>query len=575
MLSLRARLHIAAALAAVPLFAIAARLVQLQVLERKDLTAKVLCELRASKSERILRGRILDRNGYVLAESLPSWSVSLDPQMTRGRESDFPSLAAALRIPPQEVRRKARGSGRSAMLKRQLGPDELEAVKALKLPFVAFTPDERRAYPNEDLAASLLGSVGADGKGLSGLELEYDRALSGKLHNIALLRDGKGHTMALGSQDAPESPPDLTLTIDRGLQHYAEAALAEAVERNQPLWGAVVIEDPSNGEILAMASNPPDPLKSRIFQQVYEPGSTFKTVTAAAALGEKLTHPGEEIDCTGPWALTPHVTIKDHEPEGILPLELVMAHSSNIGMAKLGLRLGGERLYRYARAFGFGARTGVRFPGESAGLLKPRSSKDRVGLATNAFGQGLAVTPLQLVNAYAAVANGGELLEPRVVRAVGASPAPKPTVVRRVASPETIRLLNSMLEGVVLRGTGMSAAIPGYSTAGKTGTSQKLDPATRHYSSTDYIASFAGYVPSRRPRFVIAVILDSPRHQYYGSEVAAPVFAKLAREALALYGVPPDKPLLVRPDGAPAAAPRAAVAAPKAPAARAAAPRTR
>ena len=183
MLSLRARLHIAAALAAVPLFAIAARLVQLQVLERKDLTAKVLCELRASKSERILRGRILDRNGYVLAESLPSWSVSLDPQMTRGRESDFPSLAAALRIPPQEVRRKARGSGRSAMLKRQLGPDELEAVKALKLPFVAFTPDERRAYPNEDLAASLLGSVGADGKGLSGLEL-------GKLHNIALLRDG-------------------------------------------------------------------------------------------------------------------------------------------------------------------------------------------------------------------------------------------------------------------------------------------------------------------------------------------------------------------------------------------------
>lgn len=546
--STRARLNLCATLAALPVLPLAARLAQLQVVQHGRLNALAAGEVRRSQVELVLRGRILDRNGHILAESLPASSAFIDPVAARGRERDFPRLAKALGLDPAEVRRKARGSTRFAWLKRKLEPSEVDALKGLELPFAGLLPDERRAYPNSELASSLLGSVGIDGKGLSGLEFTYDRDLAGSVQRTPLLRDGAGNTMPLAARREPEPPPDLTLTLDRGLQHYAEAALAEAMARFQPAWAAAIVQDPRTGELLALASLPVDPHKNRIFQQVYEPGSTFKAVTAAAALEERLSSPAELIDCAGPWELARGVFVRDHEPEGLLTLEGVMARSSNVGMAKLGLRIGPERFFRYARAFGFGAKTGLRFPGESAGLLKQKAGKDRVSLANNAFGQGLAVTPLQLVAAYSAIANGGRLLEPRLVRGVGrgefAAIIAQP--VRQAASAKTIGALARMLEGAVERGTGSTAAVPGYSVAGKTGTSQKIDPATRRYSTTDYIASFAGYVPARAPRFSILVVIDSPKHQYYGAEVAAPVFAKIARQALALYGVPPDRPLPVR-----------------------------
>lgn len=556
--STRARLNLCAALAALPALPLAGRLVQLQVLEHRKLTALALGELHRSEVELIPRGRILDRNGSILVESLPAPSVFLDPQLARSRPGEFARLAKVLGLDPAEVRKKARGSGRFAWLKRKLDPEQADALKALGLSFVGLLPDERRAYPNEELAASLLGSVGLDGKGLSGLELAYDRDLSGRVQKVRLLRDGAGNTMPLSGGAPADPPPDLTLTIDRGLQHYAESALREAVTRFEPAWAAALVQDPRTGELLALASAPADPLLNRIFQQVYEPGSTFKAVTVAAALEERVASSSEAIDCSGPWELASGVHIRDHEPLGTLPLELVMAHSSNIGMAKLGLRIGSDRFYRYSRTFGFGSRSGIRFPGESAGLLKSKKALDRVTLGNNAFGQGLAVTPLQLVNAFSAIANGGELLEPKLVRGVGKdAKQAEPQRIRRVASPETIKTLGRLLESVVEKGTGKTAAVAGYSVAGKTGTSQKIDPATRRYSSTDYIASFAGYAPAREPRFTILVVLDSPKHLYYGAEVAAPVFAKIARQALALYGIPPDRPLPVRVQAAPPARPPA------------------
>ncbi|MBI5200415.1 MAG: penicillin-binding protein 2 [Elusimicrobia bacterium] len=537
-----------AALAAFPALPLAARLAQLQVLEHGRLNAMATGETRRSEVEVVPRGRILDRHGNLLAESLPASSSFIDPLSARGHEREFGLVAKALHMDPAEVRRKARGANRFAWLKRKLEPSEVDALKELDLTFVGLTPDERRAYPNQELASSLLGSVGVDGKGLSGLELTYDRDLVGRVQKIQLLRDGAGRTMPLAARKETQGPPDLTLTVDRGLQHYAEAALEEAMAKFQPAWASAIVQDPSTGELLAMASLPVDPLKNRIFQQIYEPGSTFKAVTVAAALDEGVSAPGEVIDCSGPWEIAKGVFIKDHEPEGMLALDQVMARSSNVGMAKLGLRLGPERFFRYARGFGFGARTGLRFPGESAGLLKQKADRDRVSLGNNAFGQGLAVTPLQLVAAYSAIANGGRLLEPRLVRGVGHGELPEtlPQPVRQSATPKTIGALARMLEGVVEKGTGVSAQVPGYSVAGKTGTSQKIDPNTRKYSGTDYIASFAGYVPARAPRFTILVVIDSPKHQYYGAEVAAPVFAKIARQALALYGVPPDRPLPVR-----------------------------
>ncbi|MBI4422704.1 MAG: penicillin-binding protein [Elusimicrobia bacterium] len=534
-----------------PSLPLSARLVQLQVLEHRRLSELAGGELRRSAIELVPRGRILDREGRVLAESVPASSAFLDPSIAKKHPRALPKLARALGLDPAELRRKARGPGRFSWLKRKLEPSEVEALKRLELPFVGLAPDERRAHPNDRLAASLLGSVGADGSGLSGLELSFDRALKGKVHTLALLRDGAGRTMAVKSLAPPEPPPDLALTLDRGVQHYAETALAGAVARTEPLWAAVLVQDPASGELLAMASYPPDPLRNRLIQDVYEPGSTFKAVTVAAALEERVVAPGDAIDCAGPWELAPRVWIKDHERYGTLSLEGAMAHSSNIGLAKLGLKVGAERFHAYARAFGFGSRTGVPFPGESPGLLKARRKLDRVSLGNNAFGQGLAVTPLQLLAAFSAIANGGELLEPRLVRSVGGKPAGPagPQRVRRVASEATIRALGRLLEGVVREGTGATAGVPGFSVAGKTGTSQKLDPATRRYSKTDYVASFAGYVPAKDPRFTILVIVDSPKRQYYGSEVAAPVFAEVARQALALYGVAPDRPLPVRASG--------------------------
>lgn len=564
----RARLDLCAALAVLPLLPLALRLGHLQVLEHRKLAQAAAGEIVRSEVEIVPRGRILDRNGHILAQSLPASSAFLDPQVARRYERDLPRVAKALKLDLSEVRRKARGGGRFSWLKRKLEPSEVDELKELSLPFVGLVPDERRAYPNDELAASLLGSVGTEGKGLSGLELAYDRELVGRVRKVRLIRDGAGNTMPLAARNPEAEPaPDLTLTVDRGLQHYAEEALGEAVAKHEPLWAAALVQDPRTGDILAMASRPADPLINRIFQNVYEPGSTFKLVTVAAALEEGLTSPGESIDCSGPWELSPGVFIRDHEPYGVLGLDMVMAHSSNIGLAKLGLKLGADRFYRHARAFGFGAKTGIRFPGESAGILKPKASMDRIVLGNNAFGQGLAVTPLQLVTAFSAVANGGQLLEPRLVRAIGrdAAPSEEPVKVRRVASPDAIGKLTRLLETVIERGTGLTAAVPGYSVAGKTGTSQKLDPATRRYSATNYIASFAGFVPAKEPRFTILVVIDSPKHQYYGSEAAAPVFAKIASQALALYGVPPDRPLPVTTHGSPVSIrPRHAPAAPAA-----------
>lgn len=526
-----------------PFAAVLARLTRLQVVEHERLRSLARVEFDRESIEISPRGRILDRSGRVLAQSLPSGSCFLDPSSMKDLAASSSKLAGALGLPLEEVLRKARFPGRFVWVKRKLALEELEAVRRLRLEGVGIVPDERRGYPNGDLARGLLGLVGGDGQGLSGLELAFERSLAGKARKIHLLRDGAGRSILLAAGPEQPPPPDLFLTLDRNIQHYAEAALAEGVRRHGPQKAVLLVQEPRTGELLAVADYPPDPLKIRSLQETYEPGSTYKIVTLAGVLEERLAFIEDSLDGeNGRWEVSPKVFIKDHEPIGRMSISEAMERSSNIGMAKLGLRLGADRLHRYGRMFGFGSRTGLPLPGESAGLLPSRRKTSRVVLANQSFGQGLAATPIQLVGAYSAVANGGFLMEPRLVHSLGTRTFPPAATVRRVLSSETVRTLAHVLERVVAGGTGMNAAVPGYRAAGKTGTAQKFDPATGKYSSTQYLASFVGFIPSKEPAFTILVMvaLDNPKRQYYGSDVAAPIFARLARELLALRGIPPE-----------------------------------
>jgi cell division protein FtsI (penicillin-binding protein 3) len=358
------------------------------------------------------------------------------------------------------------------------------------------------------------------------------------------LRDGSGRAIHQDAQAAGERPEPLRLTLDRDIQFHAEEVLREAANQFRAKGGMVVVQDPATGEILAMAAEPSNPLKNPVVQDTYEPGSTFKVIGAAAALNEGSVSESDSFFCeNGSYEVSPGVVIHDHEPDGNLTLQGILEHSSNIGIAKVVEKIGATRFYRYSRAFGFAIKTGIALPGETAGDMKPLSALTRVALASSSYGYGIGVSALQVVNAYSAVANGGTLYEPGVLcdRSSGDSSCRKPVRVRRVISEETAARLSRMLEGVVERGTATTARIAGYRVAGKTGTARKLDQRTRQYSTSAYMASFVGFLPASHPRWTILVVIDEPKGQYYGAQVSAPVFAKLARRLLTKEAVPPDQ----------------------------------
>lgn len=555
------RLRLCGWLCLLPVGPLAGRLAWLHIVRHQAFEARVDRSVERQDLEIVPRGRILDRSGRTLAQSLPAWSAFLDLKVLNEseapREKTLGRIAEALSLDRAELRKTASATRRTVWLKRKMSFDEAKRLRALDLSCVGIEADEARSYPNGELARPVLGEVNLDGRGAAGLELAFDSDISGHAVPVRLRRDGAGRSIRQSAEPS-DPPPDLTLTIDRAVQFFAEEALDEALKSRKASGGTVIIQDPSNGEVLAMAVRPSDARRNHAVQDVYEPGSTFKVVTAAAALENRLLKDGETVDCEeGRWQVSASVTIKDHDKQGRLGLADIIKHSSNIGTGKIGLRLGEKEFFRFARLFGFGYRTGVPLPGESPGLL-PSASIPDVSLANAAFGQGVAVTALQLSAAYAAVANGGTLYEPRLVRSVGSTPWREPVVVRRVASPETVAALQKMFVGVLEGGTGLTAQVPGYSAAGKTGTAQKIDPSTRKYSPTDYVASFAGWVPAQQPRWSILVVIDTPRVGYYAAEVAAPVFSRIARQLLALKGVPPERPLPVKARApAPAAKPPA------------------
>lgn len=567
------RIGVAAFLFGVGFVVVGCRSVQLQVLRRDDLSSQARDQYVREIELKPRRGPILDRNGVTLAADVEADSVFLDPEEMgrKAKPGDAARLAKALGVElPLVESRLARG-GRFVWLKRRVSPAESDAVRALKLPFVGFVKEFRRYYPGREVAGQVLGGVGENGEGLEGIERMYQDVLKGEPVRIAGLRDARG---AL-SYGAPPVPADalvggrVELTIDQGLQSAAEAALAKMVEKSRALAGMLVAIDPTTGEILALANAPlynpnstrrtPELMKNRAVLDSFEPGSTMKTFTIAGALEAGVLKEGDGIDCENGRLRIGRHTVHDHSRMSVVSPATVLAASSNVGTAKIGQRLGRERLRETLRAFGFGERQGLGFPGEPRGVVPlPRAE---IALATMSFGQGLTASPLQVTAAMAAIANGGLLMKPTLVKRVverrgsehGAEDRvlveARPSPIRRVVSAETAATVQRWLEGVVIAkdGTGKNARLARWRVAGKTGTAQKVDPITKTYSRERF-SSFVGFAPMEAPRIVVGVFIDEPKGQVYGSELGAPVFREVAEWAMKSYGAAPSEPFVAAVD---------------------------
>lgn len=541
---------------------VAGRLVQVQILRHDDYVARAQRQQERTLALSPVRGSILDVRRRVLAESVAAESVYADPQAIADARATAKALAAipALHMSAREIEAKLSGDGAFAWVARQLPVEAAAEIKRLKLPGIYMLEDHRRSYPRGTLAANVIGYAGVDGEGLAGVEHSLDSTVRGRAGRVTLLRDARRGSYLVGGDGANRAIDgnDVVLTIDSVVQFIAERALAAAVTEQRAVGGSAIVMDPSTGAILAMASLPTfDPNRFRDFatiawrnrnvQDIYEPGSTFKIITASAGLEEGVVTPSQILDCGNGSIQIANVEIHEHGGNryGLLTFEDVMVHSSNVGAVRVGLALGQDRFYRYIRKFGFGERTGVELPGETPGVLRRTERWSEVSNASLSFGQEVGVTPLQLLTAVATVANGGLRVAPHIVdRIVDSSgnviARPPHAEGTRVISERTAAILNEILKAVVARGTGRLAALTEHVVAGKTGTAQKYFRGG--YSDDRVVASFAGYVPADRPRLAILVVVDEPRLSQYGGTVAAPVFKEIAESSLRYLGVPPTIP---------------------------------
>jgi len=511
------------------------------------------------------RGAIYDARGRELAVSVEVESIYASPGAVGiDRQHAAAVLAPILGASAAELERRLDSDREFVWVARKLDPETSRRVRALDLPGIFFLTESRRYYPMRELAAHTLGYVGMDGEGLGGLEARYQSVVRGETATRVLLRDALKESVALPEHPFDEPVPggDLHLTLDASLQYMAEKELRVAVENSRSRSGVLIILDPRDSAVLTIASYPTfDPnafsrypqeaWKNRAIADVYEPGSTFKMVTAAAAFESTKVTPDDTFFCENGHIVLGSTRINDHKSFGLLTFRDVIAKSSNVGVIKAALIVGDEPLHSMITAFGFGRRSGIDLPGESPGIVHPVGSWSRIAKAYISFGQGISVTPLQLANAFAALANGGVVHQPYLVRAVGRDGAveetPRAPELRRAITPQTAVTLERVLETVITAGTGRRAAVPGYRVAGKTGTAEKVIPGDG-YSPTARMASFVGFVPARRPRLVGLVLLDEPHGATHGGDVAAPVFGAVMKQALLYLGIPPDEDLLEDPE---------------------------
>ncbi len=555
------RLAVAGFLFLLMFLAVAVRAFQLQILQGEKL--KRLGERQHLKEWIVLpkRGTILDRDGEPLAVSLEAQSVYARPRRLREPENIARGLAQILSLDRAGVERKLKKEKPFVWLKRQITPKEAKKIKALNLAGVGMYYEPNRYYPQGQLAGQVIGFVGRDSQGLEGVELQYDAYIQGETGSSVIERDALGRRVLVRGVGEIQIPPgaDIHLTLDTSIQHLVEKQLEAAVAKFRAKAGIALVVEPFTGEILALANYPffnPNSFsryssrqwRNRAVTDSFEPGSTFKTILAAAALEEGVVGKEDLFYCEFGKYSYAGKTIHDSNEYGWLPFYKIIQYSSNIGATKVAEKLRKERYFKYIKRFGFGRLTGIDMPGEVAGLVRPPSEWSPIALATHSFGQGIAVTPMQLIMAYGAIANGGFLMRPFVVRRVVGPEgevlvANQPHVVHRVVSEKTARLLTSILKGVVSDGgTGVMASVEGFEVAGKTGTAQKPDLVHGGYAPRKRVASFIGFVPADDPRLVLLVLVDEPEVNVYGGVVAAPVFGNIAGGVLRHLGVTPDKP---------------------------------
>jgi cell division protein FtsI (penicillin-binding protein 3) len=439
-------------------------------------------------------------------------------------------------------------------IKRKVEPEVADRVRELDLSGIHFDGENKRFYPQGKRAAQLLGRVNIDDRGQSGIEYKYNTILEGEEGKRLILRDAKHRKYRFEILKEPVPGKDLILTIDETIQYIAEKELTTALRKSKALWGTVIISHPAAGEILAMASYPTYNLNSpprnvskmernRAIHHTFDPGSTFKIVTASAAIENRSVRLQDIFDCTSGKIRVPGKTVWDHKKLGILTFPEVIVHSSNVGTIQIGERIGKENLYAMIKAYGFGERTGIDLPAEEKGILRPMENWTDISLYSLSIGYEISITAVQMLQAISTVANRGIVTAPRIVRKIQTSSGERqdtPVQLRRVISEETAQTLSRILQNVVIRGTGVKAQLDGYSVAGKTGTAQKFDPSIGRYSTKIHTASFVGFVPVDDPVLAIVVVIDEPEGDFYGGDVAAPVFREIAAQSLRYLRVPKE-----------------------------------
>ncbi len=555
---IRFRIYLVAFFFLAGLGTILARAYQLQVLERDRLASIARAGYRGTIKLLPKRGTIYDREGHELAVSVEVESVYAHPNLVKRKNDAAKKLSRALNLSRRKTLGLLRGDSPFVWIKRKISPKEVKRVRALGLEGVGFTTETRRYYPGREIGAHVIGFAGADNQGLEGLERKYDAVLKGPEHTLVKMRDALGRPFYI-SRPTSKGPEmhDLVLTIDKDIQYRAQQALQRAVTKTRAKSGHCIILNPETGEILAMAVVPlfnpnifwkykPDQWRNRAITDSYEPGSTLKTFLLAAALESRIVSPRTTFYCEeGKFQFASHI-IHDTKGYGTLTVSDIIVFSSNIGAVKMGRKLGYKKFVTYLEKFGFGSKTGIDLNGERDGFIRPSKKAKEIDRANIFFGQGMTASSLQIALAMAAIANGGELMRPFVVKAIRDQSGRvvkemKPQVIRKVISTKTARKVAQILEGVVSEdGTAPLAAISGYRVAGKTGTSQKVDPRTKSYSRKDYVAIFVGFVPADKPRMVILMTVDEPEGKPYGGLVAGPAFQEVGTWALNYLGITPQ-----------------------------------
>lgn len=565
---------------------IGGRLVWLQVVENGEWVARAAIQQQRTFAVAPRRGILYDRNLHELAMTVSVNSIYAVPgEIPIEKRAELAhALASVLHTDssdkftePEQILHRINSSRFFTWIARKQDPHVIDQVRALKLKGVYFQKEFKRFYPENDIAAQVLGYVGIDDNGLGGVEQKFDRDLHGEPGRMLTALDARRHVLASVERD-PAPGENLQLTLDANIQFMAEQALDHAMERSKPVSGTIVVQDPHTGQILALAMRPtfnpnelrhdsPTLLRNHAVSDVYEPGSAFKLVTYAAALDTHVTTPEQKIDCEGGKIEVAGRIVHDDHYNGILTTTQALAESSDVAAIKLAERMGKDTFYTYIHAFGFGQRSGIELPSETRGLLKPPSRWQPTTIGSIPMGHEIAVTPIQLVTMASTIANGGMYLPPHIVLTAtdqmrgsprlkpdpfhpeNSLPEPLPPGAHRVISTMTAAEMRKLMENVVVNGTGKPAQLNGFSAGGKTGTAQKIDVRTRTYSHTKHVTSFVGIAPINDPAVTIAVIIDEPTQgSTFGAGASAPVFQELAQQILEYLGVPHDEPLKTAPE---------------------------